>query len=148
SKVQVSLDNAITATDNDDPASQGSQFDITLTDATFEIDPSTRIVSKKSGVPLDRELTDTYSLTLVVTDKLAPFNSMSVPLTITVTDINDNPPVFSPLTYSVTVDESLAIGEPVETVTATDIDADSNGEVSYFITAGGGGKFRIDPNSG
>lgn len=40
-----------------------------------------------------------------------------------VLDLNDNPPVFDPVSYSMEIYENVSIGTPVVTVMATDIDS-------------------------
>uniref|UniRef100_A0A1X7V4J9 Cadherin domain-containing protein n=1 Tax=Amphimedon queenslandica TaxID=400682 RepID=A0A1X7V4J9_AMPQE len=50
--------------------------------------------------------------------------------TITVTDVNDNTPSFSQDSYQGSVPENL-LDEYVATVSATDLDSTSNGEISY-----------------
>ena len=66
-------------------------------------------------------------------------------ITLTIQDQNDNAPVFSMPSYSVSIDEDLAIGGTVLTVlaTETDNDAGTNGVIQYTITHGGDGHFDI-----
>ena len=55
---------------------------------------------------LDRESVDNYTLTVTVSDRdpnIADVKSSSVNLTISLNDINDNDPVFSPDHYKVTI---------------------------------------------
>lgn len=55
---------------------------------------------------LDRESVDNYTLTVTATDRdpnIADVKSSSVNLTISLNDINDNDPVFSPDHYKVTI---------------------------------------------
>lgn len=62
------------------------------------------------------------------------------------TDINDNIPVFDPVTYTVVVSESSLIAVEVVTVTASDKDSSSN---AYSITKGNtNSDFTIDPVKG
>lgn len=51
--------------------------------------------------------------------------SLSNTLTVycNVLDLNDNPPVFDPISYSMEIYENVSIGTPVVTVMATDIDS-------------------------
>ena len=53
---------------------------------------------------LDRESQDFYNVTVAVTD--AGNNSVSKSLPITITDVNDNTPVFGNLTYSGKIKEN------------------------------------------
>ena len=55
---------------------------------------------------LDRESIDNYTLTVTASDRdpnIADVKSSSVNLTISLNDINDNDPVFSPDHYKVTI---------------------------------------------
>lgn len=55
---------------------------------------------------LDRESVDNYTLTVTVSDRdpnIADVKSSSVNVTISLSDINDNDPVFSPDHYKVTI---------------------------------------------
>lgn len=55
---------------------------------------------------LDRESVDNYTLTVTVSDRdpnIADVKSSSVNLTISLNDINDNDPVFSPDHYKVMI---------------------------------------------
>lgn len=54
---------------------------------------------------LDREDTALYRLTLNVQDSTASPLTASVPLTVTVLDVNDNSPLFSQSSFSFTVSE-------------------------------------------
>ena len=56
-------------------------------------------------------------------------------ITVYLTDINDNDPVFQPSTYSKTLTEELPAGQSVAIVTATDRDAGSNKELRYSISS-------------
>ena len=55
-------------------------------------------------------------------------------------DQNDNPPQFGEKIYSAEIFENADVGTPVVTVTAKDLDKESNGEVVYSITGDQQGK--------
>lgn len=65
-----------------------------------------------------------------------PFVLAITTATITVEDVNDNPPVFDPRSYSVTVPETLPIGDTAVEVSATDDDLMLRHEVSFEIVNG------------
>lgn len=70
-------------------------------------------------------------------------------ITVTVTDVNDSPPVFDPSEYSVDVETSKTSGSHVITVTATDADATAaNNVVEYSLRTADTAAFSIDPVSG
>ncbi len=76
---------AVTAVDPDHPAPVYS-----LTGAPdFEIDPNSGQVTVGAGVALDREDTPSYTGTVTATDDLGA--NSSIPLTITVVDVNEPP---------------------------------------------------------
>lgn len=85
---------------------------------------------------LDFEAMPSYNLTVVVSDRGVPQRSSSVPILISVTDANDNPPVFSRAEYSVVLSEGTAAGTEILHLSATDPDSAPNGEVQYSISSG------------
>ncbi|XP_069510261.1 protocadherin gamma-A12-like isoform X23 [Ambystoma mexicanum] len=89
---------------------------------------SAELVLEKS---LDREEQDVHSLILTATDGGNPVRSGTVQIEITVTDVNDNAPVFNQSVYKFRVLETLPTGVIVGTVRATDIDQGSNSEITY-----------------
>ncbi|XP_039987657.1 protocadherin-16 [Xiphias gladius] len=85
---------------------------------------------------LDFEAVPSYNLTVVVSDRGIPQRSSSVPILISVSDANDNPPAFSRAEYSVVLSEGAAAGTEILQLSATDPDSAPNGEVQYFISSG------------
>ena len=85
---------------------------------------------------LDRELVDTYNFTV---EAYNPFTSLdeepssSVPISITTSDVNDNPPVFPEPSLSTIIPSSLPIGFIVHKAIATDIDIEENAVVKYSL---------------
>ena len=85
---------------------------------------------------LDREQQGTYEFTVVASDQSSKPLSSSVTVTVIVLDVNDNAPVFvfpDKDNNTVTIPLSSTPDSVTIVVEATDIDADSNGEVSYSI---------------
>ena len=80
-------------------------------------------------VELDRETQDEYFLTLSVTDGLC---SDSTSITIDITDVNDNAPLFDSPSYDVLVQENVGNMFLIR-VNATDTDLGNNSEITYFI---------------
>ncbi|XP_042349814.1 protocadherin alpha-3-like, partial [Plectropomus leopardus] len=81
--------------------------------------------------PLDRESVSNYNVTIVATDKGSPSLSGTSVLSIHVSDVNDNPPLFPEPLINVYVKENSPVGAVIKTVTATDADVDQNSQVSY-----------------
>lgn len=66
--------------------------------------------------PLDYELSREFSLTVEATDGETPSLSDRAIVSINVTDINDNSPVFSQSVYTAVVSEDIEPGKAVLTV--------------------------------
>lgn len=75
---------------------------------------------------LDFEIKPLYNLTVVVSDRGVPQRSSSVAAMITITDVNDNPPVFTRAEYTVSLSEGAASGTEIIRLTAT-------GEQMFYI---------------
>jgi hypothetical protein len=86
------------------------------------------------SAPLDREVRDMYQVTVVAMDAGIPSQTSSLQVTVTITDVNDNPPVFDPLIYTLSVTEEQPAGL-VDTITATDPDIGPNAEILYTIVS-------------
>lgn len=114
----------------------------------FSIDESSGIIILEQ--PLDREQQPSYNISVQATDQ-SPGRALSslATVTITVLDINDNPPVFERRDYLVTVPEDTSPGTQVLTVFATSKDIGTNAEITYLIRSGNEqGRFRINPRTG
>ena len=94
---------------------------------------------------LDRERISDITLHVQVTD--GKF-SKSTDLFITVLDVNEFPPFFSPPNYEASIPENASVGDTVIVVSATDSDAVKN-IVVYSITSGNSNDtFIINPENG
>ena len=70
-------------------------------------------------------------------------------LTINVTDINDNKPVFSQNNYQYTVRPEVSVGFHLGYVKAYDSDiTEINNQIRYYISYGGHDKFSVDNHTG
>lgn len=99
--------------------------------------------------PLDRETTESYVLTVSVSDRGTPPLNSSAVIMVTVTDCNDNAPVFSSTEYYVQVSENSHVGARLVQVSAHDPDLGVNGLLRYDIISGNGkGHHKLDPQSG
>ncbi|XP_045650381.1 protocadherin gamma-A10 isoform X1 [Ursus americanus] len=85
--------------------------------------------------PLDREHTPEYNVTITATDRGKPPLSSSITITLHITDVNDNAPVFHQASYVVHVAENNPPGASIAQVSASDPDLGPNGRVSYSIVA-------------
>lgn len=144
----------VSATDNDVGLNAQITYnlgeDMSDTDRSpeFSINPQTgAIVTTK---PLDRELVNGYLLTVTARDGGNPPLSDTTDVEITVTDVNDNFPVFKQPMYTGSVLEDALIGTSVVQVQATDADIGLNGRIRYALSEKDleDGSFLIDPTSG
>ena len=70
---------------------------------------------------------------------------------VTVTDVNDNAPVFVQSLYAIIVNEDMALGQRIVQVSATDLDSsfNDNNRVTYnLISQSVAGQFNINSNTG
>nr|CAH7738219.1 unnamed protein product [Callosobruchus chinensis] len=96
---------------------------------------------------LDYETQAEYQLQFMATDDDGTGRTSTVPLRVTLTDSNDNPPVFSQSVYRVFVDEGTVRFR--EDLYVEALDADKTSHVTYSIIAGNDrGLFAIDSNTG
>ncbi|XP_052011313.1 protocadherin gamma-B1 isoform X25 [Apodemus sylvaticus] len=84
---------------------------------------------------LNREQTPEYNVTITATDSGKPSLSTKTCVTVHITDINDNAPVFHQASYLVHVAENNPPGASIAQVSASDPDLGSNGLISYSIIA-------------
>ena len=134
----------VSATDTDVGVNAQIVYSIQPQDV-FVIDPQTGVIVLNQS--LDFESVTSYSSIVIATDSGTPPLSSSASVLFTITDINDNRPVFSQSEYIVPTSESLQTGSEVVRVTATDRDSSANGDVTYSLV-GGTTMFTINPLSG
>ncbi|XP_056094098.1 protocadherin gamma-A4-like isoform X12 [Rhinichthys klamathensis goyatoka] len=82
---------------------------------------------------LDRELLSDYNITITATDEGSPPLSSTKNIHLTVSDVNDNPPVFEEQNYRAHVQENNTPGSSICSVSATDPDWRQNGTVVYSL---------------
>lgn len=110
----------------------------------FAIDPETGDITERAP-GLDREVRGSYTL---LVDTVPPSAAPAV-VTVTVLDVNDNPPVFASPTLFARLSEAELVGSLVARVAATDADLGRNSQLLYAIEGGNvGGHFAIHPVSG
>uniref|UniRef100_F6W3T8 Cadherin domain-containing protein n=1 Tax=Ornithorhynchus anatinus TaxID=9258 RepID=F6W3T8_ORNAN len=100
---------------------------------------------------LDREQQAEIHLTITALDGGSPPRSGTAEVLVNVLDINDNAPEFTQPLYEVQISENSPAGSLVSIVSATDLDAGSNGEISYalfLVTEEIRRTFQIHPISG
>ncbi|NWQ63015.1 CADH8 protein, partial [Neopipo cinnamomea] len=132
----------VTATDADDPVYGNSAklvYSILEGQPYFSIEPHTAVI--KTALPnMDREAKEEYFVVIQAKDMGGHMGGLSgtTTVTITLTDVNDNPPKFSQSLYHFSVMEDVALGEPIGRVKANDLDIGENAKSSYDIIEGDG----------
>ncbi|XP_067455373.1 protocadherin gamma-A2-like isoform X42 [Thunnus thynnus] len=82
---------------------------------------------------LDRERHSEYNITVTCSDEGVPSLSSSVTLTLQISDVNDNAPVFERSSYEAYIVENNTPGLSIFTVKARDADWNQNARVSYIL---------------
>lgn len=82
---------------------------------------------------LDRETHAAFNITITAVDSGSPPLYSSKVIPITVSDVNDNAPVFAQNLYSVDIPENKPQGTPVIRVAAQDKDSGSNAKIHYSL---------------
>ncbi|KAG5851063.1 cadherin-7-like [Anguilla anguilla] len=138
----------VAATDADDPTYGNSArvvYSILHGQPYFSVEPKTGII--RTALPnMDRETRDQYVLVIQAKDMVGQMGGLSgtTSVTVTLTDVNDNPPRFSRKSYQYTVPETQPVGSVVVKIKAADADIGSNAEMDYRIMDGDGlGMFRV-----
>lgn len=113
------------------------------------------MINEQTGVvtvtkPLDRELLPVFILKIEARDQAVaePQLVSTVPLRITLEDVNDNPPKFVPPNYRVKVREDIPIGTVIMWLEAHDPDVGPSSQVRYSLIDNGDGHFEVDKLSG
>ncbi|KAL5017034.1 hypothetical protein ScPMuIL_006623 [Solemya velum] len=116
--------------------------------APFDIDQTTGSIYVARMLDFET-LPNVYSMTLVVSDGL---HNNTTTATITITDVNDNVPLFSQNQYRVTNitedDTSITQTNPKSLIQVTATDADANSNLVYSLGPDTDDKFRLNSTNG
>ncbi|XP_026095425.1 protocadherin gamma-A5-like isoform X5 [Carassius auratus] len=82
---------------------------------------------------LDREKISEYNITITAIDEGSPSFSTNKTLTLKISDVNDNAPVFQRQSYTAYVMENNSPGVSILSVKAHDKDSGNNARISYFL---------------
>ncbi|CAI9732389.1 putative protocadherin beta-18 [Octopus vulgaris] len=80
---------------------------------------------------LDREVKDTYNVQVIARDEGYPPKEGVLNVEISVTDENDNSPIFTQSVYNVSISENHQKSQAVIIASAKDLDSGKNGKVVY-----------------
>ncbi|XP_064797988.1 cadherin-20-like [Oncorhynchus masou masou] len=132
----------LTATDADDPTYGNSArvvYSILQGQPYFSVEPKTGEV-RVSLAGMDREVREIYSIIIQAKDMGGQLGGLAgtTVVNITLSDVNDNPPMFDQKLYQMSVVESAPVGSVVGRIRAKDRDIGINAEMRYSIIDGDG----------
>ena len=108
---------------------------VTHSDVPFTIDSESGIINISSP-GLDREMNASYSLIVEAYNPFSNTHTATTTVTIQVTDVNDNYPVFIPTNmFDFNVEEDSNINDIIGSVVAVDTDEGDNSELVYKFTS-------------
>ncbi|CAH2253629.1 protocadherin Fat 4-like [Pelobates cultripes] len=96
---------------------------------------------------LDRETKDKYVISLLASDLGNPPRKNFAEALILIQDVNDNKPTFTQKEYFAHIPRNMNEGDPVITISATDLDIGDNSQISYRFSQDYTG-FTIDEQTG
>ncbi|XP_036365111.1 protocadherin beta-15 isoform X2 [Octopus sinensis] len=101
---------------------------------------------------LNRETNEHYKEQIIARDEGFPTKQGFLEISISVTDVNDNLPIFSQNLYNVSVNNGFDRSRPIITLSATDLDSGDNGKISYLFSSKTSALtrtfFRLDKETG
>ncbi|XP_061581326.1 protocadherin gamma-C5-like isoform X23 [Cololabis saira] len=102
--------------------------------SSFSLNPSfSNNYALITNGPLDRESYSEYNVEITATDAGSPPLFSTKVITVSITDVNDNPPIFSQPVYNVYLKENGVPGSILYSASATDLDSGENAKISYSI---------------
>ena len=84
---------------------------------------------------LDREVKDSYMIKVIAKDGGSPPKQSVLFVYISVSDINDNIPIFSQKVYNISIKNEPSETIPIFTLSAKDLDLGLNGKIFYHLTS-------------
>jgi len=155
----AAITSANTATIAEDAAAGAAVLTVTATDGegdtiaysldatslnTFDIDSATGAITLKTGVSLDHETTDSYTVTVSATDDGSNVASTQT-LTVSVSDVNEAPTLTSGTTGTTVQDGA---GGSTVVYTAVGADVDDGQTLTYALGGTDASSFTIDSSTG
>lgn len=120
-------------------------------DVPFSLSPQNGKYLLSTSKPLDYEMKDEYSISVVAHVRLAE-GPLILPsrqtIRLLVVDVNDNAPHFSQSQYQLEVEENNVAGVSLLQVSASDADSGSNGKLTYRLDEYTSAIFNIDSTVG
>ncbi|XP_062329447.1 protocadherin Fat 4 [Osmerus eperlanus] len=115
-------------------------------DVPFSIGQHSGLITLVQGV--DYEKKTMYYLHISARDGGWRPENGTISITVNITDVNDNPPVFTASEYLASVPENSAVGTLVFQMEARDADSGTNAYITYSLVAGNTDKFAVNPKKG
>ncbi|XP_077122279.1 protocadherin gamma-B1-like isoform X8 [Ranitomeya variabilis] len=106
-----------------------------LEDVPFNLLSSNTYYRLVLSAAIDREKTSSYNISIIATDRGSPPLSSTRVLTLDVSDVNDNPPIFSKSNYVAYVSENNLPGSSIFSIQASDPDTGENAKIIYSISS-------------
>ncbi|KAK2725567.1 cadherin-related tumor suppressor-like [Artemia franciscana] len=143
----------VTATDRDVGRNAELTFSVTNNQNDFAIDSRSGFVRTLQLFDREKVLQTTGQehivLDVVVNDNGVTRLRDRAKIYVYITDVNDNPPVFTRNPYKTQISEATMVDSPVFRVLAKDADENMNGVVTYSISSGDDtSTFRVDRMTG
>uniref|UniRef100_A0A8C4Y885 Cadherin 19 n=1 Tax=Gopherus evgoodei TaxID=1825980 RepID=A0A8C4Y885_9SAUR len=126
----------VTATDRDDPAYGNSArllYSILQGQPYFSVEPKTGVIRISSQ--MDRETKEQYFVIIQAKDMVGQMGGFSGTTTVTInlSDINDNKPIFQQKFYYMNISEAAPVGSTIGKIMAEDSDIGENAAMNYVI---------------
>lgn len=97
----------------------------------FNLDNATGVLT--TLFVADRENISSFSFVVNAADNSTSSLTSSATVTITITDVNDNQPIFSPTFYNAEVPYLVKCSSSITTLNATDLDDGNNALLTYYV---------------
>ncbi|XP_075061015.1 protocadherin gamma-B2-like [Mixophyes fleayi] len=94
---------------------------------------STSYYKLVTSTTLDRECASEYNITVKASDRGSPALSVTKTITLSISDVNDNPPAFEKSNYIVYIQENNLPGTSVYGIHASDLDYKENAKITFSI---------------
>ena len=124
----------VTATDADSGSNALISYSLDVSSQKyFSIDSSLGLIT--SNASIDRETISNFTMTVIATDngKTIQLSTETI-VTVTILDINDNPPVFTDNQFTAHILEGVSIGTTVDMLNVSDADEGTNSILIFDIT--------------
>ncbi|XP_068133860.1 protocadherin gamma-B2-like isoform X42 [Hyperolius riggenbachi] len=100
----------------------------------FQLVPSSSSYYKLvTAASIDQEIHSFYNITIQCVDSGLPPLSNNKTIQVNISDVNDNSPIFEKMNYIVYITENNQPGTSIHKVSASDLDHDENGKITYSI---------------